>query len=251
MRFGEPREVSHIIKQKAGPDDPELAETLEEALAQADPTTLVAIADELAVRHTQWAPSDDLTEIARAVTSSRKSAAALTAYLSEGDSPPSTRTLFGERVPAGDRIAAFTAQLNGLDPRLGLELATGLLHLQSPAKYWLWTRWMWDAQKQTGILPLLTGGLHHLQAAGIAEGYIKVDAATALSMRFAERTGLLTPDLTEHPQRRAFASDVFLACAYSVYMYGITSWRLSREYNRLMPTLPNMMRKLLGLSKRK
>jgi hypothetical protein len=32
-------------------------------------------------------------------------------------------------------------------------------------------------------------------------------------------------------------------------MYGSTSWRLSRDFNELLPSLPNMARKLLGLPK--
>ncbi|RMF27870.1 MAG: hypothetical protein D6759_16885 [Chloroflexi bacterium] len=70
-----------------------------------------------------------------------------------------------------------------------------------------------------------------------------------MSMRFAEGTGLLTPALVNDPRRSPFAADAFLACAYSVYLYGITSWRLSREFNRLLPSLPDMMRRLLGLPK--
>ena len=48
---------------------------------------------------------------------------------------------------------------------------------------------------------------------------------------------------------RPFANSAFLACAYSVYLYGTTSWRLSSEFNNLLPSLPNMARKLLGLKK--
>jgi hypothetical protein len=50
-------------------------------------------------------------------------------------------------------------------------------------------------------------------------------------------------------KRAQFANSAFLACAYNVYLYGTTSWRLSREFNNLLPSLPNMARKLLGLKK--
>ncbi|MCP4416788.1 MAG: hypothetical protein GY805_09210, partial [Chloroflexi bacterium] len=116
---------------------------------------------------------------------------------------------------------------------------------------WLWTRWVWDAKTQTGVLPLLVGSTHNLVASTLAEEYLRVGSVTAVAMSFAEKTGLLIPELTEPPQHNAYAPDVFLACTYSIYLYGVTNWRLSREYNRLLPTLPNLMRRLLGLPKTK
>ena len=46
-----PQRQSHIVKQKTGPDDPVLQETLEEALKQVSADDVIAIADELAARH--------------------------------------------------------------------------------------------------------------------------------------------------------------------------------------------------------
>ena len=76
--------------------------------------------------------------------------------------------MLDENPAAGARIAAVAGYWKDLDPRLSLEFATGLLHMQSPAQHWLWTRWMWDPARKTGILPLMTGGLHHLQASDLA-----------------------------------------------------------------------------------
>jgi len=70
-----------------------------------------------------------------------------------------------------------------------------------------------------------------------------------MSMKFGEGTGLFTSELLDSERRAPFANSAFLACAYSVYLYGTTSWRLSREFNGLLPTLPNMARRLLGLPK--
>jgi hypothetical protein len=55
--------------------------------------------------------------------------------------------------------------------------------------------------------------------------------------------------LAADEQRAAFANSAFLACAYGVYMYGSTAWRLNRDFNDLLPSLPNMARRLLGLPK--
>jgi hypothetical protein len=62
---------------------------------------------------------------------------------------------------------------------------------------------------------------------------------------------LFADELTSNEKRAQFANSAFLACAYAVYMYGSTSWRLSRDFNELLPSLPNMARRLLGLPKAK
>ncbi len=253
--------ASHIIKQKTGPDDPELLETLQEALGQTDPQDLVTVAGELAMRHERFTTllaspdsirdlsPDDWRWIARSVAVARRHAATLVEYLTEHNIAVLARELLHGEGPVSIRVAGFVARLQDLDPRMRLELATGLLHYTFPEDHWLWTRWLWDTTTHTGILPLLAGSVHNLVADDVADGYVKVGSVTAMSMRFAEGTGLLTPELTENPRRRPFAPDAFLACAYSIYLYGVTSWRLSREFNRLLPTLPNMMRRLLGLPK--
>lgn len=252
---------SHIIKPKTGPDDPELLETLQEALSQVEVEDLVAVADELALRHERFVDrlgepgriqgltQEDWDWIARSVTAARRHAAVLRDALSKFDLEPLVQELLFGDGPAPMRIETFSARLGGVSPRQRLELSTGLLHYTFPADHWLWTRWLWDTTTQTGILSLLAGSTRNLQATSVAEGYRNVGAVTSMSMRFAEGTGLLTAALTEDPRRRFFAADAFLACAYSIYLYGITSWRLSREFNRLLPTLPRMMRRLLGLTK--
>jgi len=51
--MNQPQRQSHILKQRTGPDDPELQKTLQESLAQVSPEDVIAIADELAERHTR------------------------------------------------------------------------------------------------------------------------------------------------------------------------------------------------------
>jgi len=251
--------MSHIIKPVTGPDDPELQETLEEGLNQIDPSDLVALADALVSKHHQFRSrfgvpdqvaalsAEDWDWIAAQVTSARRHAQALHASLQpERVNAAAQLLLFGSR-PSARRVADFVSTLELRDQRLGLELATGLLHFLQPEGHWLWMRWMWDAKNNTGILPLLAGSVRNLLADDMAQGYVNVGSVTAMSFRFAEGTGLLTSDLTDHPERSPFAVDAFLACAYCVYMYGITSWRLSREFHRLLPSLPKLARRLLGI----
>lgn len=253
----EPQRQSHILKQKTGPDDPELQATLQEALAQVSPEDVIAIADELAERQarlfTGLGPASvkiaaSFADVASTVTHTRANARTIMNYFAQGDYKPFDELLTGE-APAPVRVAAFVEKLNALDTRLALELATGLLHNTSPKDNWLWTRWLWDPTTGTGILPLLAGSSHNLLATNLADGYARVGAVTAMSVKFGEGTGLWSDELVSSEKRAQFANSAFLACAYSVYMYGSTSWRLSRDFNELLPSLPNMARKLLGLLK--
>jgi hypothetical protein len=256
--MNQPPRQSHIIKQKTGPDDPELQASLHEALGQASPQDVIAIADELAKRQARIflrlqtdsaTLSSSFADIASAVTHTQANARSLTNYFAQ-----SSYTLFGELLhgdaPSPVRVASFVENLNALDTRLALELATGLLHNTFPKENWLWTRWLWDPTTGTGILPLLAGSTHNLLATNLADGYARVGMVTAMSAKFGEGTGLWTEELISDAQRAPFANSAFLACAYSVYMYGSTSWRLSRDFNELLPSLPNMARRLLGLPKK-
>ena len=253
----EPQRQSHIIKQKTGPDDPELQASLQEALGQVSPEDVIAIADELAERRAslflglesdpaKLASSFD--EIAAGVTHTRANARTITTYFAQSGYAIFDELLNGA-APAPVRVAAFVEKLNALDTRLALELATGLLHNSFPKDNWPWTRWLWDPTTGTGILPLLAGSSHNLLATSLPEGYARVGIVTAMSMKFAEGTGLWTDEFVSNEKRALFANSAFLACAYAVYMYGSTSWRLSRDFNELLPSLPNMARRLLGLPK--
>jgi len=253
----QPQRQSHIIKQKTGPDDPDLQKFLQEALGQVSPEDVIAIADELAERHARLflnlkVDSPQFASVSAdiffAVTHTKANGRTLSNHFSQGNNKLFDELLNGE-APSAVRVASFVEKLNALDTRLALELASGLLHNTSPKDNWLWTRWLWDPTVGTGILPLLAGSVHNLVAENLADGYARVGAVTAMSMKFGEGTGLFTPELLDNEKRAPFANSAFLACAYSVYLYGTTSWRLSREFNGLLPTLPNMARRLLGLPK--
>lgn len=252
-----PQRQSHIVKLKTGPDDPELEKSLQNALTQVTPDDVIAIADELIERHERLflrlevdsAPlALSFADVASAVTRTQANARTITNYFAQGDFKIFEDLLHGES-PTPMRVAMFVENLNALDTRLALELASGLLHNTFPKDHWLWTRWLWDPTTGTGILPLLAGSTHNLLADNLADGYARVGAVTAMSMKFAEGTGLWTDELMSNEERAQFANSAFLACAYSVYLYGTTSWRLNREFNNLLPSLPNMARKLLGLKK--
>jgi len=246
---------SHIIKQKTGPEDLEFQATLEDAFGQVAPADVIAIADELADRQSRLfsglKPASDKFfnpsfEVFSAVTHSKANARTLASYFAQSDNILFGDLLNGE-APTPQRVENFVKQAASLDTRLALELATGLLHNIAPQEHWLWTRWLWDPTTGTGILPLLAGSTHNLLSDNFADGYARVGAVSALSLKLCAGTGLFSAALADDEQHSPFTASAFLACAYSVYMYGATSWRLSREFTRLLPALPNMARKLLGL----
>ncbi len=44
-----------------------------------------------------------------------------------------------------------------------------------------------------------------------------------------------------------FGVDVLLAAVYGVYMYTVLQMRLTREFNQVVPQLPHLVRRLLGV----
>ena len=40
---------------------------------------------------------------------------------------------------------------------------------------------------------------------------------------------------------------MFLAAVYGVYMYTVLRMRMTREFNQLVPQLPDLIRRLLGI----
>jgi hypothetical protein len=155
--------------------------------------------------------------------------------------------LLAEDGPVADRVDGFCAALAGcsaLAPPGGpvWELPAELLHFTSPERYWLWTRWIWDPRGRTGALALVTTDDVDLSE-GATPGavYLSVGRATA----FVEETGKAAGFTAAGPS--LFGTDVFLAGVYGVTMYTVLRMRMSREFNRVVPPLPDLVRRLLGV----
>ncbi|MCS7294300.1 MAG: hypothetical protein NZ761_02765 [Dehalococcoidia bacterium] len=255
--MSQPLRPSHLIKPKTGPDDPELQETLLEGLQQVAPQDVAAIASELVERRQALLPTlatiaagtapEECRTLAAALTATAKQAREAARILESGCCAGAFVPLLAEDLPVEDRLERFLALGLTGDRRLALELATGLLHLAVPRRYWLWTRWLWDVDHRTGLLPLLASSTHAIAGEDPARDYRRLGALIALGAELGRNSGLLPGELADDPERGPFATDAFLAVAYSVYLYGITNWRLSREFNRLLPPLPDLARRLLGL----
>jgi hypothetical protein len=139
-----------------------------------------------------------------------------------------------------ERFAAFDAVMVEF-PEQGFDLPSELLHFTAPDRWWLWTRWMWDPRAGTGALPLVTVEDFDWEAPNRAEGYLRVGEA----MAFVNETGRAV-GFTDLGQG-VFGADVFLACVYAVYMYTVLRLRMTQEFNRIVPELPDLVRRLLGV----
>ena len=147
--------------------------------------------------------------------------------------------LLAEGVPVAERIDRFDAALAGCGPLAGpagplFDLPAELLHFTSPDRYWLWTRWIWAPGAGTGA---------HL-GAGATRGAVYLTVGRALA--FVEETGKAAGFTAAAPS--LFGTDIFLASVYAVTMYTVLRARMSREFNRVVPPLPDLVRRLLGVN---
>lgn len=128
-------------------------------------------------------------------------------------------------------------------PDHGFDLPGELLHFTFPDRYWLWTRWVWDPRTETGALRLVVTDDVDL-AGGLSRGetYLAVGQATA----FVDETGKAAGFTAAGPG--LFGTDVYLAAVYGVYMYTVLRMRMTQEFNRVVPPLPDLVRRLLGVN---
>ncbi|MEC7584586.1 MAG: hypothetical protein VYE77_09720 [Planctomycetota bacterium] len=155
-----------------------------------------------------------------------------------------SQLLFGDDQVA-QRLESFVgglrAQCEDLPENLLVDFATELLHFSQPDRCWLWTRWMWDARTKTGALPLVTTAAYDLSGESVADIYVKVGRAIAFVHEVGESAGF------QRISKNVFGTDVFLTCVYTVYTYTVLRIRMTKEFNKVMPMLPELSRRLLGV----
>ncbi len=148
--------------------------------------------------------------------------------------------LYGEAdLPV--RFQTFCDAFKRLDESLTYDFASELLHFTDPDRYWLWTRWMWDPQSDTGALRLVTTDDLDLQAKTLSEIYLKVGEAVAFAGATGEAAGFARIG------DGRFGMDVFLASVYGIYTYTVLRMRMTQEFNKVMPPLPELASRLLGV----
>jgi hypothetical protein len=144
-------------------------------------------------------------------------------------------------APVAVRIDSFETRLADVDPRIRRDVAGEALHFFDPGRHWLWTCWVWDPETRTGALPLVTMEEHDLTAGSAGQTYLRVGEGIAFVNETGRAAGF-TRFGTE-----AFGVDVYLACVYGVYLYTITRMKMSREFTTVIPPLPQLVRRLLGV----
>lgn len=146
-------------------------------------------------------------------------------------------------APGADLESSF-AELDELleeFPGAAFDLPGELLHFGAPQRYWLWSRWVWDPELETGALRLVTTEEVELAGPTRAATYRAVGEATAFVLETGRAAGFLAGG------EDVFAVDVFLAAVYGVYMYTVLRMRMTREFTRIVPELPELVRRLLGI----
>lgn len=144
-------------------------------------------------------------------------------------------------APIRERFNAFVAARGELKAPLRYGLAGELLHYARPDDYWLWTHWIWDPATRGGALPLVLQDDAELAGADPGQAYEQVGRAMASLQAAGDVEGFT------YLGRRPFGITVFLACVYAVYMYTVFRMRLSKEFNQLLPELPEFAQRLLGV----
>lgn len=150
--------------------------------------------------------------------------------------------LYGDD-PIENRFNQFVDSLENIEEKMRINFASELLHFTHPKKYWLWTNWIWDPDANTGALPLVVqedvdllsetnGGIYRK----VGEAIIYVNAVGHAKSFSSMGRGL-------------FGTDVLLACVYAVYMYTVFKVKLSQEFNRILPELPELTQRVLGVHK--
>lgn len=151
------------------------------------------------------------------------------------------RDLLRDGRPIDARFRAFDEALPGIEAPVRRELAGECLHFADPERHWLWSRWMWDPGTRTGALPLVMVDEFDFSGSDAGAVYLRVGAATAAVIATADELGF-------HRMRaNPFVVDVYLAAIYGVYLYTVTRLRMTQEFNRVIPGLPDLVRRLLGV----
>ena len=142
-----------------------------------------------------------------------------------------------------ERFNSFVIGVQGVEEKMRTNFAADLPHLSEPHNYWLWTNWIWDPDANTGSLPLVVQEEVDLLGDTPGETYLRVGQAMAQVRQAGQERGF------SNLGQGTFGVDVFLACVYAVYMYTVFRVKLSDEFNRILPNLPELTRRVLGVQK--
>lgn len=185
-------------------------------------------------------PDDRLRALLRTIFTTRRRATEVISEVGADRMRAELLHLLHGFEPVAIRVDRFDDALSVIEPAVRRDIAGEALHFYDPERHWLWTRWMWDPELRTGALPLVTMQEFDLLGASAGQTYGKVGTAIA----FVNQTGRAV-GFTRYGSE-AFGIDVYLACVYGIYLYTITRMRMTQEFNKVIPPLPQLVRRLLG-----
>jgi len=190
---------------------------------------------------------DTALVLLKTVFSARRKSKVILTTLSLDGFRRSVRGLLYAEMPPEQRLTEFATLIDAIGRDVpegtGHDLGSEILHFTDPDRYWMWTRWMWNPKTKTGALPLVVMEEVDLDGGSVAETYRRVGVAMAFLNDVGEAAGFRTEG------HGVFGTDVFLASVYSVYMYTTLRMRMTQEFNRIVPELNDLVRRLLGVNK--
>lgn len=232
-------------------DTPSALEFMRDALEKISEEELTALVAELRmksqhIRH-RLAPATlpAFEEVAwhsllRSIFSTRRRVAEIVTQVDAVAFREAVGTLLHGQEPLAARFDTFCERLEPLDLSIRCDLAGECLHYWDADHYWLWTRWIWDPLHRTGALPLVTIQEYDLHGETPGLTYVKVGEAMAFLNSVGEAAGF------QRGGRGLLGTDVYLACVYVVYLYTVTRMRMTKEFTKVMPRFPELIRRLLG-----
>lgn len=195
-------------------------------------------------RPDEW-KEDDALAVLRWVFSSRRKAPVILNNLGLAGFSEGVELLLRGSGPVGDRLQFFhetVAEIGrGIPPSTGFDLGSELLHFSDPDRFWLWTRWMWNPDSETGALPLIVMEEVDIAGESVSDTYDRI----GLAMSFVDEVGHAAGFRTEG--HGVFGTDVFLASVYAIYLYTTLRMRMTQEFNRVIPELGELVSRLLGV----
>ncbi|KAA3613560.1 MAG: hypothetical protein D8M58_16895 [Calditrichaeota bacterium] len=172
----------------------------------------------------------------------RKSAILLQSNTMESIRNEITTLLYGEQDLAV-RYNRFVSTISGLNEMLSVSLASELLFFTNPEKYWLMNNWIWDPKTKGGALSLILQNDYEVKGETSGELYKSIGEAMHMVNQAGQVEGF------SRISSGLYGTHIFLACVYAVYMFTVFKIKLSKEFNRILPQLPELARRVLGVQK--
>jgi hypothetical protein len=239
------------VTRTAVVDTESALEFMREALAKITLPELEAIAGECQVKHERAQAllragacaigETELHRLLRSIFATRRRIPELSQRVGAARLAGWIDDLLQDGAPPHLRLQTFCDRLDGIAPVVRYDLGSELLHYTDPARAWLWTRWVWDPATRTGALPLVTLQEYDLDGGTVAETYLRVGEATAFVAETGRAAGFTRIG------EGTFGVDVYLACVYAVYVYTTVRLRMTQEFNRVIPAMPELARRFLGV----